>query len=109
MSAEASTMTTAQRSPIHMGNLHLERGIALKIAGDYDAALADLKEALAEEPDCSEAHHQLGLVYGFIGEFELSLQSLQQAVTLDGANLNTLNDLALTYSMLGMYDEARTG
>jgi tetratricopeptide (TPR) repeat protein len=92
-----------------VGNLHLERGIAHKIEGQYDEAIRELKTALEEEPDNAEAYHQLGLVYGFIGEFDLSMVSLQKAVELNGSNLVARNDLALTYSMLGMYDEAKEG
>lgn len=92
-----------------MGNLHLERGVALKLEGDYDSALAELKAALAEEPNSSEAHHQLGLVYIFTGEFELSLEELKQAAALNDSDITTLNDLALTYTMLERYDEAKAG
>lgn len=88
---------------------HLERAITLKIEGDYDAAVAALKAILADEPDLSEAHHQLGLVYGFTGEFDESLAELERAVSLDGTDLTTRLDLAKTYAMLGMYDEARAG
>ena len=88
---------------------HLDRAVALKIDGDYDGALAVLKEILADDPDLSEAHHQLGLVYGFTGEFDASLEELERAVSLDGTNLGTRLDLAKTYAMLGMYDEAKAG
>jgi tetratricopeptide (TPR) repeat protein len=96
----------------HMGvamSQHLERAVTFKIEGDYDAAVAVLKEILADDPDLSEAHHQLGLVYGFTGEFDESLSELERAVALDGANLTTRLDLAKTYAMLGMYDEAKSG
>jgi tetratricopeptide (TPR) repeat protein len=88
---------------------HLEHAIALKVAGNYDAAVAALKEILAEDPDQSEAHHQLGLVYGFTGEFDESVEELERAIALDGSNLSTRIDLAKTYAMLGMYEEARLG
>jgi tetratricopeptide (TPR) repeat protein len=88
---------------------HLEQAIALKIEGNYDAAVACLKEILAENPNQSEAHHQLGLVYGFTGEFDASLEELEAAVSLDGGNLGTRIDLAKTQAMLGMYEEARSG
>jgi tetratricopeptide (TPR) repeat protein len=92
-----------------VGSLHLEQGIAYKVAGDYDQAIRAFQAMLAEEPDSSEAHHQLGLVYGFTGLFDESLEELLTAVELDGNDLTTRNDLALTYAMLGMNDEAKAG
>src|SRR4029079_7243410 len=89
-----------------VGSLHLDQGIAYKVAGDYDQAIRVFQAILADEPNSSEAHHQLGLVYGFTGMFDESLEELQHAVDLDGANLFTRNDLAKTYAMLGMIEEA---
>jgi Tfp pilus assembly protein PilF len=89
-----------------VGNLHLERGIAYKIAGNYVAAMDELKQALNEEPENGEVHHQMGLVLCFIGEFDESIASLQKAAALD-SSVVILNDLALTYAMLSMDEEAK--
>jgi tetratricopeptide (TPR) repeat protein len=86
---------------------HIERGVAYKINGQYDEALAELRQAVQLAPNNAEAHHQLGLVLGFIGEFEQSLAELERAVQIDGRNVVIRNDLALTYAMLGMYEEAK--
>ncbi len=92
-----------------VGNLHLERAIAYKVEGNYDAALVELRELIAEEPTSGEARHQMGLVLGFIGEFDQSLEELKKAAELDSADVTTLIDLAKTLAMLGMYDEAKEG
>jgi tetratricopeptide (TPR) repeat protein len=89
-------------------NPHLERGIAFKLDGRYDEAVAEFQLLLSDDPNSSDGHHQLGLVYGFIGMFDESLEELQHAVTLAPARIDVRNDLALTYSMLGMYDEAKS-
>jgi len=91
-----------------VGTVNLEQGIAYKIEGNYDEAIKVFQAILAEEPNSSEAHHQLGLVYGFIGLFDESLEELQRSIRLDGTNLVTHNDLALTYAMLGMNDDAKS-
>ncbi len=92
-----------------VGNLHLERGIALKNDGDWHAALVEFQAAVAEEPESGEAHRQLGLALGFTGEFDESLEELKKAVELNNDDVPALIDLSKTYAMLGMYDEARVG
>ena len=57
----------------------LQRGVAFKVDGDYEAAERELKEVLGADP----TH------------------------PVDPADLKARNDLALTYTMLGMMDEAR--
>lgn len=86
----------------------LARGIACKIEGRYDEALAEIKAVLESSPDHAEAHHQLGLVYGFVGLFDESLTELESATELNPSGVLARNDLALTYTMLGRYDEAKS-
>ncbi|HZO90750.1 MAG TPA: tetratricopeptide repeat protein [Chthonomonadaceae bacterium] len=86
---------------------YLDRGISFKVEGRYDEAVAEFRHILEEDPNSSDAHHQLGLVYGFTGMFDESLEELRHAAMLAPARTDIRNDLALTYSMLGMYDEAR--
>lgn len=89
-------------------NPYLERGIAFKVDGRYEEAIAEFCQLIAEDPNSCDGHYQLGLVYGFTGMFDESLEELQRAVMLAPARIDTRTDLALTYSMLGMYDEAMT-
>ena len=85
----------------------LSKGVAHKIAGEYDAALAELEAALALGPDCAQARHELGLVLGFIGEFDRSVEELKRAADLAPTDVQILLDLGLTYAMVGMSDEAK--
>ena len=85
----------------------LQRGVAFKVDGDYEAAERELKEVLGADPTHPVAHRELGLVYCFTGMFDDSIEQLKHAVALDPADLKARNDLALTYTMLGMMDEAR--
>jgi Tfp pilus assembly protein PilF len=85
----------------------LQRGVAFKVDGKYEAAERELKEVLGEDPDHPAAHRELGLVYCFTGMFDESIEELKHAVSLDPEDLKARNDLALTYTMLGMMDEAR--
>src|SRR5262245_17333449 len=103
---EMNRSMAAQPSPEDLEKW-LQRGIALKVEGNYEAAEREFKAVLEAVPDCASAHHQLGLVFGFTGLFDESLDALKRSVELDGAGLQARNDLALTYTMLGMLDEAK--
>ena len=72
----------------------LRRGIAFKVEGNYDAALAELKAVLEADPKSATAHRELGLVLGFTGFFDESLEELRVSVQLDPAELDARNDLA---------------
>jgi tetratricopeptide (TPR) repeat protein len=58
-------------------NPYLERGIAFKVDGRYEEAIAEFCQMIAEDPNSSDAHYQLGLVYGFTGLFDESMEELQ--------------------------------
>ena len=85
----------------------LQRGVSLKVEGNYEEAEQEFKAVLGEDPNHPAAHRELGLVYCFTGMFDESIEELRRAVELDPADLKARNDLALTYTMLGMMDEAR--
>ena len=90
------------------GNSNLDRGIALKVEGRYEEAVTEFQELLNQDPNSTDAHHQLGLVYGFIGLFDESIEELQKAVVLAPTRVEARVDLALTLSMLGEYDQAKS-
>lgn len=89
------------------GNPFLDRGIAFKLEGHYDEAIAEFRQLLHEDPNACDGHYQLGLVHGFIGLFDESLEELQHAMMLDPTRIDVRIDLALTYSMLGRFPEAK--
>jgi tetratricopeptide (TPR) repeat protein len=85
----------------------LQRGIAFKVEGNYEAALAEIQAVLEVDPNWAAARRQLGLVLGFTGMFDESLEELKKTKELDPSCLDARNDLGLTYAMLGMRDEAK--
>lgn len=68
-----------------------ERGVAARLAGDAEAAVAALSEAVAAEPGNADAHLQLGLALlqaGRLDEAETSLRrTLELAPDYDDAHL----------------------
>jgi tetratricopeptide (TPR) repeat protein len=85
----------------------LQRGVALKVEGNYEAALQEIQAVLEAAPNSPAAHRELGLVLGFTGMFDESLEALKKTKELDPTWLDARNDLGLTYAMLGMVDEAK--
>jgi serine/threonine-protein kinase len=55
----------------HNPGVYVNRAIALKAAGELDAAIADLRQALAVAPGFAQAHFNLGLVQIRWGAYEL--------------------------------------
>ena len=88
-------------------NAYFERGLAFKVEGRYDEAVAEFQQLLVEDPNSCDGRYQLGLVYGFTGLFDESLDELRRASVLAPARIDVRLDLALTFTMLGMYDEAK--
>jgi tetratricopeptide (TPR) repeat protein len=88
-------------------NSFMERGLAFKVEGRYEEAVAEFQQLLEEDPNSCDAHYQLGLVHGFTGLFDESVEELKHACTLAPARIDIRIDLALTYTMLGMNEEAK--
>ncbi|MFO0633507.1 MAG: tetratricopeptide repeat protein [Nannocystaceae bacterium] len=61
------------------------RGSAHMAAGKLDLAIADLRAALALEPDDADLHYQLGLVLSTAGLHDDAVQSMQRVRELDAA------------------------
>jgi tetratricopeptide (TPR) repeat protein len=85
-----------------------DRGVALKVTGNYEDAIVEFQAILSVYPEHIDAHRQLGLVYGFLGQFDESIRELLEAVSLNGGDVNARNDLALTYAMIGLFEEAQS-
>lgn len=76
-------------------------------AGDYEAAIEALSEAVKRDPDNSQYHHSLARAYGRLADqsgwfraYKLSIktrQGLERAVELDESNVDALRDLMTFY------------
>ncbi|NIM05738.1 MAG: tetratricopeptide repeat protein [Armatimonadetes bacterium] len=85
----------------------LERAAAFKNEGQYEAALAEFRSILDDDPTNVEARVGVGLVLCFTGEFDASLEELRRAAADGPDSVDARLNLAKTYAMLGMYDEAK--
>lgn len=64
------------------------RGIALFEKGDYQAAFADLDQAIALDPESAQAYFNRGVMYNGIGEIEKARADLRRAEELAAAEQN---------------------
>jgi len=77
------------------------------VAGDYDGAIADLKQIVAEYPEEKEAHSQLAHIYAVDKlDFEAAIKHYEAALAIDPFDKNIYNDLAYKYKDLRQYDKA---
>jgi Ca-activated chloride channel homolog len=78
-------------------------GIALSVAGDYDAAALALEKALAQADDdlIKEAHYNLGIVYFSDSRFFEAVDAFREALLIDpnDAEIRYNYELALLYAV----------
>ena len=89
---------------------HAYLGIALLFGlNETQAAIKELKMAVALNPSASEARHGLGCGLGFAGQPDEALPHLKMIFKLDPQYRNSaaaLGDLGLSNFLLGNYDES---
>ncbi|HEX9108722.1 MAG TPA: tetratricopeptide repeat protein [Longimicrobiales bacterium] len=74
---------------------------------DYAAALADLREALADHPDFADVRHLAAVCLSFLGQPEAALEEFDRALSLNEGYIEAHLNRALTLNELGRYEEAR--
>ena len=78
-----------------------------KINGEYDEAESLFKAVIAQEPENSDAYHELGLTYSYRVYIDESIEALGRAVALKPDSSQYLMSLAKTHTMYGDFDKAR--
>lgn len=86
---------------------HYEAAQAAHRADRLDAAVAEYEAALALEPRCKEAHHNLAVIYAGRGNQEAAHRHLDQALAIDSAYAFPLCARALQAASAGDMEGAR--
>jgi type IV pilus assembly protein PilF len=86
--------------------LRLELAAGYFSRGQYDAALEDIRIALAAKPDMPEAFNLRGLVHAAMGSFEAADESFSRALALKPNDGDTLHNRAWLYCQTRRYGEA---
>jgi len=87
--------------------LSLQEGIDQYKAGNYDAAIASLEKARAEDPNSSVAAFFLGLAYKQTFNYEKALDHFRDAVTLTPRIKEALIELVDVAMQLGQIEVAK--
>ena len=61
---------------------HYNLGSALGHEGQYDAAIAEDREAIRLKPDLAEAHNNLGLALAAKGQYGAAIAEFKEAIWL---------------------------
>lgn len=84
----------------------LTRGMAAYHRGDLDAAIADLRQGLALEPNSFRLHYHLGLLYGRRDSVFEAIQEMETALGISSRNFAALKNLAVLYQRAGFKHKA---
>jgi protein O-GlcNAc transferase len=71
------------------------RGVALYLSGEVEAARASYAQAIALEPRFAPAHSALGVLHAEAGNYDLAIESQHRALTHDERNAEFHNNLGL--------------
>ena len=87
---------------------HLALGLALLQKQGHDAAVAALREAIAQQPNDADAHAYLGMGLGLAGAADEGIASIEYALRLNPQFVNGpyLNLLGFIQVLAGRYDAA---
>lgn len=87
---------------------HTNRGSELIAAGMWEPAIAELDQAIQEEPGNAAAYGNRGYAYSRLGQLEQAMADYDRAISLDPANVAAYTNRAIAYSELGKYAQAKT-
>lgn len=79
----ARTLAADDEERIRRGSDHIRAGRALVGQQRYDEAIAELEQAVAEDPGSSRAHYWRGVAYGDRGQPGRAILDYEQAVQLN--------------------------
>jgi tetratricopeptide (TPR) repeat protein len=82
-------------------------GIALKDAGQFDAALQMFEAAKAKRPDDPFVWRQIGFVNAALGRSELAIPALEQSLKLDAKQAKVWHALLESYHAAGRPEDVR--
>jgi len=81
-------------------------GIHLHLEWSWSASEAELRQAIALNPNNALAHQFYGYYLSALGRFDAAIAEMERALEIDPLSPNKQNSLAATFYRAGRYDEA---
>ena len=81
-------------------------GIHLHLEWSWSASEAELRQAIALNPNNALAHQFYGYYLSALGRFDAAIAEMERALEIDPLAPNKQNSLAATFYRAGRYDEA---
>ncbi len=97
-----------QANPERRAAVRLELAGLYYGRGQFDTALAEVRQALDAKPDLPEAYSLQGLIYGSLGDPALADQSFQRALRLRPNDPAVLHNFGWSLCQQRRFDEADT-
>jgi len=85
----------------------VQRGIAYRLMGDYERAIADYTEAIRIDPDYAVAYHNRGIAYCLMDDYERAVADYTEAIRLDPDNAVAYGNRGYAYRTQGNLSAAR--
>lgn len=83
-----------------------ERGNAYVQFGNYEDAVNDFTQAIASDPNFSDAYYSRGHVLGRLGKHAQAIDDFTKALSLNPKNANAYADRGTAYGSLGQHAQA---
>jgi len=95
------------KQPTQQKNVAIQRAIALRDLGQYEASAQKLNEVLTQDPTYLPALQNLGIVYQKQQKREQAIACYQKALAINPQHLPSHLQLAATWRELGNYTQAQ--
>jgi tetratricopeptide (TPR) repeat protein len=89
-------------------SIHNNLGNAYEMAGMYEYAIGELKEAIRVDPGYIEVHNNLGVVFDKLGHHEEAMKEFDLVIRTNPGYLEAHFNLGVIHASEGRYDEAIT-
>lgn len=87
-------------------SIYRQRGLDYRDQGNFEDAIATLKQAVAIDPFNSYGYVLLGWTQHLAGQGEQAVGTLKTALQYDEANIEALNALGIAYLVQGLLNDA---
>ena len=85
----------------------MQKAMASREAGDYEATLVLLNDLIAQYPDFSEGWNQRATIYYLMGNFDASVRDVAQTLKREPRHFGALSGLAIILWQQGHEELAR--